>query len=412
MISDTHFSANDDQLESVRQIFQVQGLEYLQNNQCNFETHQAIQDILSCRTELQGGHLLECDHCGTLIYHYNSCNNRNCFFCQKLDELIFVEQIKQKVINVEHYEITVKLPNCLYPFALYYKKTIYQAQMKAVRQLINEIDKQNNYKSGSITNLHTWSEYLLYFVHNHILMTKGGYSTTTEQWITNHNDCPVELETANHCYVKCLAKEISNIPPEELGMTKENQASLCKRILAAKRRIWCGTVDQHLPNALHYLGKFRYSVGIKPNQIEVLDENWIKITSSRGLSYQLRHEEFICRFVKHIVPSGFQKVRYYGIYSNASTKIDLARNSCYQYSNRSDLLALDVQKNDCFSTKIEKCCNIDPLVCPHCKIGRLQSIGHLERGHRSIKGQWKNYHSWQISNTIGKETSINGPPLL
>jgi hypothetical protein len=396
MSSPSLLDANrDHQHELIRQLFKTHGRAYLEQHPCDRQTRQAFNDIISCRTELQGGHLLKCDHCDAIHYHYHSCHNRHCPICQQLDELVYQEQLKQILLPTRHYEMTIKLPGCLYSLALAYKQLIYSSHMKAVNQMVKAADKLNGFRSGSVQILHTWDAQDNFFVHSHLLMTCGGISFQQESWIQCDRAAPLELSRLNELYLKFLAAQLRQIPASELGKTPLAMMVLTRRVQQAKHKVWCQTVDQHLVQAVDYFGKFRFSVGLKLPQLKVLSEDLLELDTGRGYRVQLQPAELIKRFAKHILPYKFQKVRNCGLYSNASRKnLPKIREIAESTMIKVDLPYIPVKKKDSVPEKIAKITGRDPLVCPSCKIGKLQCMATKEKGYRARRLEWVNPHHW------------------
>jgi hypothetical protein len=267
--------------------------------------------------------------------------------------------------------------------------------MRAVHGLMVEIDKQNGYRSGTIQILHNSTEWQLHFVHNHLLTTRGGLSLDDQRWIVNKNETPLPMEELNKIFVKHLAKEFKKVATSDLKLSEETQNKLVMKISSSKHRVWCGDNQTKVEELLHYLSKFRFHVGLHRNGFAVTDDGQVELEGRAGTTHKLSADEFIKRFVKLIMPEKFQKIRNYGLYSNASReRLGIAKEIYYSEKENSDLPSKKVTKKTKLLEKIEEVTGKDPCLCKFCKNGQMIMMAIKEKGRRQLNFQWINVHPW------------------
>jgi ssDNA-binding Zn-finger/Zn-ribbon topoisomerase 1 len=288
-----------------------------------------INDILICRRKENGGKVYYCDHCNKYIYSYHSCGNRNCNKCQNELADIWLKKTKERLLDVNHFLVTFTLPEALREFSLSYQNLFYGILFKSAAKSLQKITYDTKYiggKLGMIAVLHTWARNLAYHTHVHFVVSAGGLFDEENIWLPSKVDFLVP--------VKALSKIFRAIFRELL---KKEDEALGKLIpLNVWKKDWVvhsepvGSGEQ----ALSYLARYIFRPAISNNNILSLKNGIVTFRFKNNKTKQwqimkLKAIEFIHRYLQHVLPKGFVKVRYYGLYAHARknklTKIPLKR---------------------------------------------------------------------------------------
>ena len=284
----------------------------------------AFEDILKCRTPIMGGKVYYCTDCKKHEYSYHSCGNRSCPKCQNDKANIWLEKNKKLLLPVNHFMVTFTIPAELRAIARSNQKLFYSILFKVSSETMEKLSLDSKYvcgKLGYIGILHTWSRTLIYHPHVHYIVTGGGLSENQEVW---------NKSKSNFLFpVKALSK-IFKAKFRDL-LEKENPPLFNSIPIKVWNQAW---VVNSIPvgrgeKALKYLAQYVFRIAISNNRIISLKNGVVvfKYKESKTDEWKimrLKAEEFIRRFLQHVLPSGFVKVRYYGLFASAKRK-QLAR---------------------------------------------------------------------------------------
>jgi hypothetical protein len=335
-----------------------------------------ITDIQQCRTEAKGGHIYQCEHCGKKVYVYHACRNRHCPACHKDQIHKWLEQRSCELLPCDYFHVTVTIPDTLRNIFRSNPKRMYSLLMKtASESLIQLADdpKHLGGRVGILAVLHTWTNNLMYHTHVHMLVTGGGVDSDGH-WISCKNKYLVP--------VKALSKLIRG---KFAARLKRSDNDLYRSI---DPLTWS---KDWVVNSLHYgkgqdvvlkyLARYVFRIAITNNRIMSMDQTHVTIRykdrkSGRWLISRIEGSEFIRRYLQHVLPKGFHKVRYYGIWhkSNASHVSELA-NSMILADIMSGRFVPETENN-------EDPPNADKtLKCPYCGSEQLILLEQLPRPH-------------------------------
>jgi hypothetical protein len=283
----------------------------------------ALSDIAHCRTPALGGSLYRCDDCGTLDYRYHSCRNRHCPKCQEDRAQAWLERVRTRMLPCDHYLLTFTLPHELRALARSHQTTVYAALLREAAASVQLLAHDRTWVGGTpgiLAVLHTWSRTLEYHPHAHLLVTAGGLSPDGTAWVK-----PAHARFLVPGYM------LSRIFREKLRAAL-TRAGLDQKIdPAVWKRRWTVHVQQigSGEHALLYLSRYVYRVALANHRIERFEHNHVtfRYTHNRtGKTRRLRLpvQAFLSRFLQHVLPRGFAKIRSYGLLS-PSRKPDLER---------------------------------------------------------------------------------------
>ncbi len=294
-------------------IFRHSGSRYLAKYQDRLlPSHKrAFWDILNCRTEKLGGQVYCCEHCGKVHYSYHSCKNRHCPKCMNDASEEWLIKQKGNLLPVRYFMATFTLPQALRYPARSNQKIIYNLLFKASSEALQKLAEDPKYVGGKLGLcgiLHTWTRKLNFHPHVHYLIPGGGLDGT--QWKTVNNDYLMP--------VKALSKIFRAKFRDGLRKT-DLYDQVPSAIWSNKWVVHIEQVGSGLP-AYKYLAPYVFRVAISNSNILSFNEDRVtfryKSQSKQWKNETIPAEEFIRRFLQHVLPQRFRKVRYYGFFAS------------------------------------------------------------------------------------------------
>jgi hypothetical protein len=298
----------------VADIFRLHGPDYRAHfgNRMLPSHHRAMQDIEQCRTPSLGGQLYYCAQCDQQRYSYHSCKNRHCPKCQNDQANDWLEEQQSLLLPVAHFLVTFTLPAELRAIARSNQKTIYNLLLRASSAALLQLAQDPRFvgaRLGMVGVLHTWTRQLLYHPHVHYIATGGGL-TADGRWRSSRKDFLVPVKALSLIFRAKFRDELK-------------KSELFALVAAAVwRKDWVvhsepvGSGAQ----AFQYLAPYIFRVALSNNRIRKLHEGNVTFSYKESATHQLQHctvtaAEFIRRFLQHVLPPRFIKVRYYGLLS-------------------------------------------------------------------------------------------------
>ncbi len=286
----------------------------------------ALEDIAACRTDVMGGRRYRCGGCGQGFWIYHGCRNRACPACHGLRTRQWIEKRETQLLGCNYYHVVATVPARLREVFLADQKRMYSLLMKTVSQCVIEMVQDPRYVGGLpavMAVLHTWARDLHFHPHVHLLVSGGGLSPDGEQWVTPkhaHWLVPVRALSALirgrfRANLRRLAPDIESRLPAEVWLKGWN--------------VYCKPCGAHSDAVVRYLGRYVFRTAISNSRIEGIDATHVtfrfrsrKKGKDAGWSHlRLGGEEFLRRFVMHVLPRGFHRVRYYGLWHHSKSQV-------------------------------------------------------------------------------------------
>jgi hypothetical protein len=379
----------------VAQIFCHHGPDYRKNQRLSPEQHKAMRDIEHCRTARLGGHLDSCSHgCGYLAISYNSCRNRHCPKCQSLKQAKWLAERLERLLPTHYFHLVVTLPHELNPLALYNPELVFnllfEAASRALLQFARDYERLRA-QIGFTAVLHTWDQELNSHHHLHLVVTGGGLSEDGERWIAAGNSFLLPVRALSKIirakFMEALEKAFreDRLPAKVHGLEGPVQFQRFTRKL--RRKKWVVYAKGSFggsQNAYHYLSRYTHRVAISNHRLVSLAEGQVIFRArdnSRPGQKRLvttTAQEFIRRFLLHVLPPRFVKIRHYGLMApcNAKTKLEKARAllSLKEPLANEDLnrQKLDTpSETKTWQEMLQALTGVDLTTCPNCGQGRL-----------------------------------------
>ncbi len=337
-------------------------------------SHQVVmRAIEQCRTEALGGHVYTCEQCDESLYKYHSCRNRHCPQCQQQAGQQWLERQQQLLLPTPYFMVTFTLPEPLRAIARSQQEVVYNLLFRTAAAALQELAADKRFVGGQIGLigvLHTWGRDLSYHPHVHFLVPGGGLSEDGQAWVRSRQGFLV--------HVKPLSKLFRGKFRAALQKT-----DLFKQV---PHQVWGDEWVVHSQAvgsgqaALKYLAPYIFRVAISNKRIVKVAEGQVtfRYTPSGSKTSKLctlPAEEFIRRFLQHVLPKGFVKVRYYGLFAPGQRhRLKQARALLGAYAAPEPVAATETE-TDAPSLDADK----PATLCPQC--------GHPMRCRR-LKPRW------------------------
>lgn len=348
----------------------------------------AARDILNCKSGSMGCNISICGDCGHSEIHNNSCRNRNCPNCQAVLKELWIDKRRSEVIDSPYYHVVFTLPHELNPLLYCNQKLLYGLLHRCCSETLLELSADPKYLGatpGIIQVLHTWNQELDYHVHMHCIISGGGLTKAKKLHVLKGKFfIPVEVlrDKFKGKYLYFLNDYYQN--------KKLTFSSSCKELRNSyewkdfKNRLydknWCPYIKETFNgfgNAIEYLGRYTHKIAISNNRVLSVTQEETTF-SARGIKpgdpnreITIPNIEFIRRFLMHVLPSGFQKIRYYGFLNNRMKTKNLKlifRLQGYQKFKR--------QYTDLSIAELLKAVwNFDIRICPKCGCISMKQAG-------------------------------------
>jgi hypothetical protein len=343
-----------------------------------------LDDIVACRTAARGGHVERCNSCGHQRIAYNSCRNRHCPKCQELARAAWVAERQQEILPVQYFHVVFTLPREIAPIALQNKKVLYAILFRASAETLSAIGADRKHlgaELGFLSVLHTWGQTLEHHPHVHCLIAGGGLAPDDSRWVSCRPGFFLPVRVLGRMFRGKFLHHLKRAFDRDQLVFHGQIAPLrrptaFRACLRGVRR--CDWVVYAKPpfggpaQVLHYLARYTHRVAISNNRLLSITSDTVTFTwkdyrlGGRQRIMTLSGVEFLRRFLLHLLPKGFMRVRHYGFLANRSRQAKLDR--CRQ------LLAVSSPSDS--TPPAEMGPMDDPSLprCPECKHGRMTCV--------------------------------------
>ena len=347
--------------------------------------------ILSCRTARLGGHVDACDECGYTEISYNSCRNRHCPKCQGSAQAGWLEARQADVLPVPYAHVVFTLPQALAPLALQNPKVVYDLLLGTAARTLQEIASNPRHlgaRLGFFAILHTWGQTLVHHPHVHCVVPAGGLAQDGCTWKPCRSGFFLPVRPLSRLFrgkfLAGLSQAFRDGRLELHGRLVPCQSSAAFNRLLHEARGTEWVVYAKPPfddpgHVLEYLARYTHRVAISNHRLVHVDDETVTFRykdyrSRRPRSQTLPLGEFCRRFLLHVLPSGFVRIRYYGFLANGSRARLLPR--CRDALGQPETITEpETEDGEGFLELLPR----GPRLCPHCKKGLLRCVQLLER---------------------------------
>ncbi len=348
--------------------------------------------ITACRTAALGGHIEQCDGCSALRIAYNSCRNRHCPKCQGSARHAWLTDQQADLLPVPYFHVIFTVPVPVAAVAFHNKAVVYAILFRAAAETLVTVaanPRRLGARIGLTAVLHTWGQALLHHPHVHCVVPGGGPSLDGTRWIA--------CRSGFFLPVRVLARRFRRLFLDLLGRAfaagtlrfSGTVAGLAdprvfnQRLAELRRTDWVVYAKPPFGSpttVLAYLARYTHRVAIANSRLVALDDNQVRFTwkdyraNGRTKVMTLAADEFIRRFLLHVLPDGFHRIRHYGFLANGDRRDNLAR--CRRLIAASHAAGEPMPAVDHMGDDHARS---DPLpTCPHCG-GRMRRIAVVPR---------------------------------
>ena len=376
----------------VAEVFRRFGDAYRQQHGASLSTAQSrvMTAIVRCRTAALGGHVEQCNACGHQRVWYNSCRNRHCPKCQSLARAEWLEDRQSELLTTPYFHVVFTLPEPIAEIACQNKTVVYGILFRAAAKTLRTIGadpKHLGAELGFFTVLHTWGQALLHHPHLHCVVAGGGLSADGNRWIACRRNffLPVRVlaRLFRRLFLESLEKAFDAAKLSFFGALAplRHRRVFLSHLRPVRKSKW--VVYAKPPFAgpeqvLAYVARYTHRIAISNDRLIGIDEGKVRFrwkdyrNGNRLKTMALTANEFIRRFLLHVLPEGFQRIRYYGFLGNRCRQEKLARCRQLLAMPQPEPSACDAAAD--YRDRYEEITGTSLTECPACHHGRMLVI--------------------------------------
>jgi len=325
-------------MAEVQDIFKEYGEAYQQQHKLPPNILKAMKDITRCRTAELGYHADVCSDCGNVLhFSYNSCRNRHCPKCQTLSKERWIENQKHSLLNVGYFHVVFTIPDTLNSVAFQNQREVYNIMFRAVSETLQELAVDKKYLGASLgftSILHTWGQNLMHHPHIHCIVPGGGINSCG-RWVNSRKKFFIPVKVLSR---KFRGKFLYYLKQADLKFFGEqcylhDQTAFNNFLSSLYRKEWVVYCKPPFKNSycvVEYLGRYTHRVAISNRRILSMKNDMVSFKyrdykeGSKWKVLTVSAHEFIRRFLIHILPPRFMKIRHYGFLGNRNRNTKLA----------------------------------------------------------------------------------------
>lgn len=375
----------------IRQVFEAAYQEYSAKTAYLPDIHKkAAVAILNCKSGKLGCNVSRCGNCGHMEFHNNSCRNRNCPECQAVLKEVWVDSRRAEVIDAPYFHVVFTLPHELNPLIYCNQKLLYGLFHRCCSETLLELAADKKYLGavpGIIQVLHTWNQELLYHVHMHCIVSGGGLTKDHKiRCSSGKFFIPVRVlrDKFKGKFMACLISlyETGSLVFSSSCGKLRNSYEWAAFTQTLYGKDWCPYIRETFNgfgNAIEYLGRYTHKIAISNSRLLSVSQDSVTF-SARGIkpgaprrTITLDNTEFIRRYLMHVLPSGFQKIRYYGFLNNRmkthNLKIIFTLQNGQRFRRRYAGMSM--------AELLKAVWDFDICICPECGSASMKQLGRM-----------------------------------
>ena len=376
----------------VADIFRLYGKDYQRQTLLSYKKLKVMNHISVCRTAQLGGHIEQCDQCGFERNAYNSCRDRHCPKCQTMVKEKWLNDRKADLLPCNYCHLVFTVPHKLNPIILSNKKIMLNNLFTAVNLTLQAFTKDPQWKvqgqPGFICVLHTWSQKLTDHFHIHCLIAGGALSFDKKRWVASKKSFLFRVQSLakefKKRYLGLLEKAYLNndlfLPGKpEIFKSKQEFENFIQSLFKVKWNTYAKRPFAGPEQVLEYLGRYTHRVAISNNRIKSYDNNQVcfeykdRTDNDTIKTLTVSAHEFIRRFLLHVLPHNFMKIRYFGFLSHRNKKqaIKLIRKLIDPEA------VLPIKLKETVLEMMLRLTGHELLCCPNCNRGKMTIVKEL-----------------------------------
>jgi len=376
----------------VADIFRHHGPEYREVHPLPRQHLRVMRAVEACRTAVLGGHKEKCEDCGHIEISYNSCRNRHCPKCQTLRKEKWIEERGKDLLPVEYFHVVFTLPSELNPLFIMNPKVMYNLLFRSASETLVELadnPKHLGVRIGFMVILHTWGQNLMDHPHVHCVVTGGGLSSD-DRWVSCRKGFFIPVRVMSSLFrgkfldhLKMSFDSDDLIFPANIRHLREPRTFeiFRRRFYHKKWVVYCKPPFAGAEGVLQYLGRYTHRIAISNNRILNLQDGNVSFRwrdysdGDKQKTMTLSAHEFIRRFLLHVLPHRYVRIRHFGLLSNRNRKGDIAL--CRELLNCGKTVTKEKDRQETWQEQLLRLCGIDVTTCPVCKKGSMVTVEFL-----------------------------------
>jgi len=370
----------------IADIFRIYGDDYIRDHNPQYSHRKVMRAIKNCRTSALGGHIEKCDHCGFERISYNSCRNRHCPKCQAMAKANWLEKRKAELLPVGYFHNVFTLPHELNLIILANKKVIYNLLFKAVAETLQEFAADPKHhlggKLGFTAVLHTWNQKLSSHTHLHCVIPGGVLSWDNKRWIHARGNFLFPIKPLSRVFrgkfldflKQAFNDDLLIFPGKAASFkTKQGFKTLVNPLWKKDWVLYSKKPFAGPEKVLDYLGRYTHRVAISNYRIISVKNAMVTFSyrdsddKDKIKHLTVKADEFIRRFLLHVLPKSYVRIRHFGFLANKCKKKTLAccRKALQCEPEPPEPVNMNARAMLLYLT------GEDLNKCPHCKIGTM-----------------------------------------
>lgn len=381
----------------VADVFRRYGEAYRRQHGASMSVTQwrVMSAIEVCRTAALGGHLERCDQCGFERNAFNSCRDRHCPKCQCLAKAQWIEQRQTELLDVPYFHVVFTVPEEIAAIAYQNKEVMYDILFQATAETLKTIAADPEHlgaEIGFFAVLHSWGQNLQFHPHLHCVVPGGGLSADGQRWISCRPDFFLPVRVLSHLFRRLFLQSLQHAFDSgkleffnALESLRDRHAfvQLVERMKKCDWVVYAKRPFAGPQQVLDYVGRYTHRVAISNNRLLNIENGRVCFewkdyrAGGQVKTMTLSADEFIRRFLLHVLPDGFQRIRYYGFLGNRyrKQKLDQCRR-LLGMPNPAD--TTNTAEKD-YRDRYEQLTGISLHQCPECKQGCMVLVEILPR---------------------------------
>jgi hypothetical protein len=333
----------------------------------------ALEDIAACRTAALGGHQYRCQDCDTTFWVYHSCRNRSCPACHGSETRKWLDERTAQILECGYYHIIITIPRQMRSSFLADQKEMYSLLMKVAAECVIDLARDERFLGATpaiLSVLHTWTGDIQYHPHVHMLVSAGGVSDDGQYWKSpRNNKWLIPIRALSALIRGRFRAHLERCAPDTL-------LSLPEKVWRDGWNSFAKYFGRGADTILNYLGRYVFRIAISNARIDSMDGTHVAFRNNNGKSIRLTGEEFLRRFVMHVLPKGFHKVRYYGLWHHSKQDLQKRARLLFEATSRPKEIRelIELVKGDDFIREE----SFIP-VCPQCACRSVIHLSELRR---------------------------------
>ena len=365
-------------MPEVQDIFRLYGSQYRESHSLSYVQAKAFSAISKCRTAELGAHIDTCSNCGVTEISYNSCRNRHCPKCQTFAKERWIEKQKQNLLNVGYFHVVFTVPEQLRPVFYQNQALMYNLLFKVAAETLQELAADKKYlgaQLGFTAILHTWGQNLSYHPHLHCVIPAGGLSPSGK-WLNSRKKFFIPVRVLSRKFrgkfLQCLQSLNLAFFNEQIYLADQrNFYDFIKACYSKEWVVYCKPPFKSAACVIDYLGRYTHRVALSNSRIISIENGIVTFKwrdykdNNKWKSMSVSAVEFIRRFLMHILPQRFTKIRHFGFLASRLKSVLVPLCQRITRTAISAVIASNIQI-------ISRMLGFDISLCPVCGFSKQQ----------------------------------------